>query len=117
MKNKMTRYLTMTLGCMLVMAMIGAQFFQSFTDRSESTVIKTEQTDATSESKDQVAYISLPSYSLPSPVHVQINLDFHCLFEILFEDRLENNPSANPPDFAQKFLITLFRVIISPNAP
>jgi hypothetical protein len=101
----------MLLGCLLVVV-IGCSQFLGTQSQPESKSLKTEQkSDA-----DHVSYISLPSFSLPSPVHVQINLDFHCLFEILFESREKRDLSVEVPSFGQ-FFVTLFRVIISPNAP
>jgi hypothetical protein len=61
--------------------------------------------------------MSMASFSLPSPVNVQINLDPHCLFEIVFENVKAEVPHTSLPSIEEKLLITLFRVIIAPNAP
>jgi hypothetical protein len=104
----------MTLGCLLVVVIISSQFFSlASTPHDLKKAVAAEQTEDT----DDKAYISLPSFSLPSPVHVQINLDSHCLFEILFEDKQTSGTSTHVLDYTQKFFATLFRVIISPNAP
>jgi hypothetical protein len=115
MKNKKAHSLTIILGCVLAVAITCAQFFGIAGNQQEfRKLTKAEQTE---NSDDQSSYISLPSFSLPSPVHVQINLDSHCLFEILFEDKQACITSLDVPNFTQKFFVTLFRVIISPNAP
>jgi hypothetical protein len=104
----------MTLGCLLVVVIACSQFFSlANTPDDSKKLVATEQTEDT----DDQAYISLPSFSLPSPIHVQINLDSHCLFEILFEDKQTSGTSTHVSCFTQKLFATLFRVIISPNAP
>jgi hypothetical protein len=114
MRNTKARYITMTLGCLLVVVIVCSQFFSlANTSHDLKKPVTTEQTEDTG---DQ-AYISLPSFSLPSPVHVQINLDSHCLFEILFENKQTSGTPTYISGCTQKFFTTLFRVIISPNAP
>jgi hypothetical protein len=114
MRNKRTRYLTMTFGCLLVIVIVCAQFFsQAHAQQQVKKSVTAEQTDDTS---GEVC-ISLPSFSLPTPIHVQINLDSHCLFEILFEDIRDSGSSTPVSESAQKLFVTLFQVIISPNAP
>jgi hypothetical protein len=101
----------MLLGCLLVIV-IGSSQFLGTQNLQESKAVKTEQQSEA----DHASFISLPSFSLPSPVHVQINLDFHCLFEIVFQRSEQQDRPLEIPSFGQ-FFVTLFRVIISPNAP
>ena len=84
---------------------------------AQSKISCTEQSEDPSSSDSQSASISMASFSLPSPVNVQINLDPHCLFEIVFENVKEEVPHTSLPSIEEKLLITLFRVIIAPNAP
>lgn len=73
---------------------------------------------AADEQNEDHSYISIASFSLPSPVTVQLNLDPHFLFEIVLEDAAkQEDHTVDPSPVAQKLLTTLFRVIISPNAP
>lgn len=88
---------------------------QVYSAQSKSSC--TEQSEDPSSSDSQSASISMASFSLPSPVNVQINLDPHCLFEIVFENVKEEVPHTSLPSIEEKLLITLFRVIIAPNAP
>jgi hypothetical protein len=116
MQNKKQIWITIV-GCLLAAVIVCTQLFAycspSFNDQS---VVKTEQTADTHEQDE--ARIVIASFSLPSPVHVQMNLDPHLLFEILFEDDVETRtPAIESASVSQKFLVTLFRVIISPNAP
>ena len=78
--------------------------------------VTTEQTD-TSSSEEKAAFISLPSFSIPAPVNVQANLSPYCLFEILLEEDIDENHIEDDESYADRFFQTMFRVIISPNAP
>lgn len=103
------------LGCLLAAAMIAAQLCV-FSPRVQSE----KQADATEQTSDTetTQTIAIASFSIPSPIHVEIKLDSHVLFEILFENKQEQ-PSAVSETVVSghKLLVTLFRVIISPNAP
>jgi hypothetical protein len=105
-------------GCVLAAVIICSQLFAYYSPSFQNkSLVKTEQKEDSKEEK-QEAKIVIASFSLPSPVHVQMNLDPHLLFEILFEDDAETKtPAIESSSFSQKLLVTLFRVIISPNAP
>ena len=105
-------------GCVLAAIIICSQLFAYYSPSFQNkSVVKTEQQE-NSEDEKQEAKIVIASFSIPSPVHVQMNLDPHLLFEILFEDDAEaKTPAIESSSFSQKLLVTLFRVIISPNAP
>ena len=114
MKKHKIKYLTMLIGSILAAAIVCAQLFSY-----HSQTTKNHEVAATQEAgqQEERAVISLPSFSLPAPIHVTLGLDSYCLFEILFEDQ---RPEASESESAirpQKLLMTLFRVIISPNAP
>jgi hypothetical protein len=106
------RILTVVVGCLLAMVIVCSQVYSSHTKLS----ISKEQTDKSADDSSS-ASISMASFSLPSPVNVQINLDPHCLFEIVFEDVKEEIPCTALPSVEEKLMVTLFRVIIAPNAP
>lgn len=76
---------------------------------------KTEQAANTGDEKG--SFISLPTFSIPAPVHVQVNLDAYCLFEIFFEEDVDENYVEEDISYSDRFFQTMFRVIISPNAP
>jgi hypothetical protein len=113
-KNKHMRSITMLTGSLLAVMIVCIQFFH-FSHNISKSEVKTEQQES-SPSAD-IPLVSMASYSIPSPVHVTINLDAYCLFEILFEQSTESDASAEAPLYPEKLFITLFRVIISPNAP
>jgi hypothetical protein len=113
MKKRRIQPISLLIGSLLAVVIVCSQFFH-YEAQGLSKEVKTEQQESGQTGNDA---FSLPSFSLPSPVHVQLSLDFHCLLEILFEDQEEEVVSTDTPSFPQKLLITLFSVIISPNAP
>lgn len=92
-------------------------FSQYLTPERISSVekVKTEQTDPLA--GEEGSFISLPTFSLPVPVTVQASLNAYCLFEIFFEVDIDENYVEDEVSYADRFFETMFRVIISPNAP
>jgi hypothetical protein len=115
MKRKLRiRSLTIAVGIMLAMVMTLTQLFQTQVSGFGKKEAKTEQRDHHGDE----TFISLSSFSLPSAsVYLQVNLDPYCLFEILFEKEPQQPEASRVPLHPEKLLQTLFRVIISPNAP
>jgi hypothetical protein len=113
-KNRLHSF-TLIVGSILALAIAFSQFLTPERVASAEKV-KTEQNGNKADNETE-AFVALPSFSLPAPVHVQVNLNPYCLFEIFFEEDIdENNVEENllHPD---RFFETMFRVIISPNAP
>lgn len=113
MRKNRIQYFTIFIGCLLAMVIVCSNVLAYHV--KDQAKAKTEKSDE-SQSENQVV-ISMPTFSLPSPVHVEMKLDFHCLFEILFEEDREHNDASDFPSASRKLLVTLFQVIISPNAP
>ena len=115
MKKERLHLATLIFGSVIALAISFSQFLDPvYPEGAEKA--KTEQTENTG-GKEARAYISLPSFSLPAPIHLQVNLDFHCLFEILFEEDKDENQEEDDLLHTDRFFETMFRVIISPNAP
>jgi len=112
-KNRLHTF-TLVVGSILALAIAFSQFYTPEC-AVQTEKVKTENTD--NKAADETAYISLPSFSLPAPVHVQANLDPYCLFEIFFEKDLDENHVEEDMFYTRRFFETMFRVIISPNAP
>ncbi|HEY0744012.1 MAG TPA: hypothetical protein VGD40_21245 [Chryseosolibacter sp.] len=110
------RYITIFFGCLLAVVIVCSQVYSA---QAKLVVLTEQATDDTTSSEGESgnATISMATFSLPAPVSVQINLDPHCLFEIVFEDVKEEISHTNLPSIEEKLMVTLFRVIISPNAP
>jgi hypothetical protein len=107
---------TVWIGSLLAMAIVCAQLFH-FQIIDDTSGAEASATHEESDRPTEEIQISLPSFSLPSPVNIQVSLDSYCLFEILFEEHELKMSSTETPRLPQKLLVTLFRVIISPNAP
>lgn len=106
---------TIIVGSILALAIVFSQFLTPQRVAAGEKA-KSEQS-ANKNSGDTGSYISLPSFSLPAPVHVQVNLNPCCLFEILFEEDLDEAHVEEDAFYPDRLFETMFRVIISPNAP
>ena len=115
MKKERLHTASIILGSILALAIT---FSQYLTPECISSIeeVKTEQTEKGS-GEQKSAVISLPSFSIPAPVNVQANLDPYCLFEIFFEEDVDENYVEDDESYLDRFFQTMFRVIISPNAP
>jgi hypothetical protein len=115
MRKRKLHTVTIIVGTFLAFAMIFSQFLPDECIAS-SEKEKTEQTDS-KRGAETGSYISLPDFSLPAPVHVQANLNPYCLFEILFEEDIDEDYVEENLFHTDRIFETMFRVIISPNAP
>ena len=115
MKKEKLHTASIIIGSILALAITFSQYLtpQCLTSTEK---VKTEQTDTTS-GEEKAAFVSLPSFSIPAPVNVQANLSPYCLFEILLEEDIDENNIEDDESYADRFFQTMFRVIISPNAP
>ncbi len=115
MKRERLHTASIILGSALAFAIAFSQFVTlEFPVKTEKT--KTEQAGNTGDEQSAV-HISLPTFSLPVPVSIQPNLDAYCLFEIFFEEERDNHEVPEGPYYLDRFLETVFTVLISPNAP
>jgi hypothetical protein len=115
MRRQKIQSLSVFTGSLLALAIVCSQLFNFNINSSPSKKeVKTEQESG---HQSEQALISLPSFSLPTPVHVQTSFYSYCLFEIVFEKKCDIAALPEAPSCPTTFLTTLFRVIISPNAP
>lgn len=104
----------MVAGVILAVAIICSNVWTNrFTKATETA--KTEQ-GADTKSDTTFELFSVPTLSPPSVFHVNLSLDVFCLFDLTYES-LEEDSEVSDPIEPPKLLLTLFRVIISPNAP
>lgn len=115
MKKERLHIFTLIIGSILASAIAFSQFLAPECSASAEKV-KTEQTENTP-AKESGSYISLPSFSLPAPVHLQSNLNPYCLFEIFHEEDIDENQEEETTLHPGRLFEMMFRVIISPNAP
>lgn len=114
MKKERLHITTLVIGGLLAFAIIFSQYLAPELTTPEK--VKTEQTQE--EGDDQGAsFIALPSFSLPAPVHVEHNLNPYCLFEIFLPENVDEEHEDRDLSIPDRFFETMFRVIISPNAP
>jgi hypothetical protein len=106
---------TIIVGTFLALAIVFSEFL-TIQNTASAEKANTEQSESKSGTESDT-YITLPSFSLPAPVHVQVNLNPYCLFEILFEEDIDENHVEDDAFYPDRFFETMFRVIISPNAP
>jgi hypothetical protein len=103
---------SIVIGSLLALSIAFSQFltpaFISYPEKAKTEQKSTEESSA---------FISLPSFSLPAPVHVESNLNPYCLFEILFEENIDEHHVEREVSYSDRFFRTMFQVIISPNAP
>jgi hypothetical protein len=115
MKDKI-RIGTVLTGAFLALVIVLVQLFHyqavNKTDSGKHT--KTEQKE---DQSNEASYNVLTSFSLPSPAYLELDTDLFCLFEIGFEQFGNEPTDADVPKYCITFFQTLFRVIISPNAP
>lgn len=77
--------------------------------------VKSEQTDSPTGNVEN--YISIPSSSISSSSQIVINQELSFVMEILVEDEDNQEGESHCAIPVQKYFQTLFRFIISPNAP
>lgn len=108
---------TLFFGILTALVIVLSQLFWFQAATLTKKVAETEQQSDAPKKATQEAHISLPSSSLPSSNTVVVEHDFSFIHEILFER--ENSPEVSKSvlQTAGKFFQTLFRAIISPNAP
>lgn len=114
MRKKRLHNTSIVLGSILALAIAFSQYLTPLPIASE-TKAKTEQSGKADAEKTLA--ISLPSFSLPAPVNIQVNLDAYCLFEICFEENVDEDYVEDDLSYIDRIFHTMFRVIISPNAP
>ena len=115
MTEQRRRIIIMTTGIAVALAIICSQLFYSQQTSLYKKETKTEQHQE-DDSDDQV-YLSVPSTSLPSSVHTELNPNVFFLFEILLEKSASDVPELIVAIPLSQFFRTIFGLIISPNAP
>ena len=103
------------MGVLVVLGIVSSQIFYLSTGAPPKKLAKTEQHQ--DENSEEQVYVSVPTSSLPSSTHLELNPNVFLLFEILFEEQLFEIPELNFFSLSGQFFRTIFGVTISPNAP
>ncbi len=106
----------LAVGILAAIAIIFSQLFYYQSQGHDNREVKTEQQQDQSSDNDE-AFYSAPSTSLPSSTQVEIHHKSFLLLEILLEDKEVEVSNEQTTFRLGTFLQTLFKVIISPNAP
>jgi hypothetical protein len=115
MPEQKRRIVTMTTGIAVALAIICSQLLYSQQKALQKKETKTEQHQ--DENSDGQVYLTVPSTSLPSSVHTELNPNVFFLFDILLEESASDVPDLILSIPLSEFFRTIFGLIISPNAP
>lgn len=115
MRKERFHTVSIIVGSMLALAILFSQYLTPECISPDNKT-KTEQADKSAHDEGG-SFISLPTFSLPAPISVQANLDACLLFEIFFEDYSDESYVEEEISYTDRLFETMFRVIISPNAP
>ena len=77
----------------------------------------TEQEEQKQKEDGTEAHISIPSSSISTSSHIELTHDLSFILEALFESESKEEEVTNISLPVNRFFQTLFRFIISPNAP
>ena len=108
---------SLTTGIIVALAIIFSQFFYFQAEESSQSKKETKTEQHQKENSEDQVFISVPSTSLPSSAHVELNPNVFFLFEILFEKEVSEVPELTFSIPTGQFFRNIFGVNISPNAP
>jgi len=104
----------MMLGLLLAAAIVCSNIFLFEHTRSVKKELKSEK----AKEEQTPSFTAAPTITTPpTSVHVQFNVASYCLFEIGTAPEKEEQVASDITSYPSRFFLTLFRVIISPNAP
>ena len=109
------RILTLLAGIVTAGVIVFSQLFYFQAANYCQEKVDTEQHDQKADAPE--TYISIPSSTISSTTSIEINQDISFVLETLLEGESEEETDHSVSILANKFFHTLFRFIISPNAP
>jgi len=111
------KILTLLAGIATAAVIIFSQLFYFQAANYCQEKAETEQHDHDQKKDGTESYISIPSSSISSSSHIEITQDLSFVLEILFERESKEEEVTKISLPVNRFFQTLFRFIISPNAP
>jgi hypothetical protein len=114
MRKSKIHFLTMVAGLLLAAAVVCSNVFAPASRHSHKPETKTE---TSGDQKESISLNVAPTSTPPGSLNVELKTEAHCLFDICSN---VFRPDQLLPEFeihSQRLLLTLFRVIIAPNAP
>jgi hypothetical protein len=115
MKKEKIHLLTMIAGLLLAAVMICSHVLKCEAGNTAEGPVKTEQGEQSPD--ENYSFVSAPTITPPTAAQIHQNLVAHFLFEIALPQSEEPTISPDTQVKPGKLLLTLFRTIISPNAP
>lgn len=109
------RILTLLAGIATAAVIVFSQLFYFQAANYCQEKIKSEQSEQKAGTSEN--FISIPSSTISSSTQIVINQELSFVLEILFEDESAHEGESHFAIPIQKYFQTLFRFIISPNAP
>ena len=109
------RILTLLVGLATALVIIFSQLFYFQAATYCQNKAETDQHDQ--KSTDNESHISIPSSSISSVSHIEINQDLSFVLEIFFDDKSNAHSTTEVIPSVSRLFQTLFRFIIAPNAP
>lgn len=106
--------LTMVAGLLLTVAIVCSNVLLLSQKFHQVAEVKSEKAQ---DEKEIVALTAAPTTTPPSSFHVQMKVEAHCLFEVILDNERNEEFISEFAFHPGKLVLTLFRVIISPNAP
>ena len=109
------RILTLLAGLATALLIVFSQlfYFQAATYCQEKA--ETEQHDQ--KNTDHESHISIPSSTIASVSHIEINQELSFVLEIIFQDAKPTPRKTEVVPSVGRLFQTLFRFIVAPNAP
>jgi hypothetical protein len=107
--------IVMTIGALTAVIVIFSQVFVYQGVKLCKNEVKTEKKH--DKSSEEQVFISIPSDIVLSSFQAGIHHETVFLFEILFEKEETASWTSEMPVSLGKYFLTLFHIIISPNAP
>lgn len=109
------KILTLLAGIVTAGVIVFSQLFYFQAANYCQEKVDTEQHDQKTDAPE--SYISIPSSTITSTTSIEINQDISFVLESLLEKEADEETSHSITLPVNKFFHTLFRFIISPNAP
>jgi hypothetical protein len=114
MRKQKIQTLTIAVGMLLAAAIVCSNVFLLERTAEVKQVVKSEKAK---DEKETHSFTTAPTITPPTSFYVELNVASHCLFDIVTPTENEEASCSNFTLLPQKYLLILFRVIISPNAP
>ncbi len=109
------RILTLLAGLATAFVIIFSQLFYFQAATYCQNKAETDQHDQ--KTTDNESHISIPSSTISSVSHIEINQELSFVLEILFADKNNTHSTTEVIPSVSRLFQTLFRFIIAPNAP